>query len=157
MTDPFDTAKSTYTSKDDIKDCLIAYIATGPVEQYTASDQSNAKPGEVLKYDFIKSAIVVLDGKPSEEFVKEHGKTLPVLLDEFGFSGVKLIDTVKHTLKTHKPKVGRLRHSKNKRGGWSFSMEEPTPADLQIARKHVEMIMSLVELQPDDEDPFDKE
>ena len=157
--DDFDVAKSTYVSKEDIKDCLVAFIALDDVQKYQASDQSNAKPGETLFYDFVPGALVVVAGTPSKEFVAEYGKTLPALVDEFGFSGVKIVDKVKKTYKSGRPVVGRLRHVKNKRGGYSFVLEEATPEDLTEARKHKDFIRQLNEMHDkkmEDDSPFDE-
>lgn len=133
MTDDlFDTVRTDFLSKDDINNCLIALIATGEPEMRQSSTK-NEKTGEFNMYEFIPVAIVVIDGRTSEAFEEEHGKTLPVLVKEFGISGAYVIDKAKKTLQTGRPVLMRMKAGPNNNGGKSYKPIEPTDADVNKA------------------------
>lgn len=133
MTDDlFDTVRTDFLGKEDIEKCLIALIATGEPETRQSSTV-NQKTGEPNTYEFIPVALVVIDGRPSEAFVEEHGDKLPVLIEEFGISGAYVIDKAKKTLKTGRPVLLRMERKPNKQGGKSFHPIEPTDADVKKA------------------------
>lgn len=143
--DVFDKASSSFLSLKDLKGCLIAFFPFEVDEIPSKTKNKNAKKDTFSVY---KSNVAVLDGKPSDVV---GARSLPHVIEEIGLSGAFNEPMLKDCMRKGRPKVGRVIEEKNDVGTMSMKITEASDADLTLARKHVAVIKSLVELAS----PFD--
>lgn len=141
--DLFDKASSSFLSLKDLKGCLIAFL---PFE--VDEIPSSVKGAKKDTFAVYKSNVVVLDGKPSDAV---GAKKLPCLIEEIGLSGAFNEPMLRDAMRKGRPKVGRVIEEKNKVGTLSMKITEASDADIDLARKHMGVIKTLIELAS----PFD--
>lgn len=148
MTDPFDTAKSSFFHASDLDGCLVAVMGNGTVKEMK---------GDAGPYEIAEATIVVLAGKPSEGVTEEYGPKLPITMEEFGLMGPWLVEKVKLSTKKGRAQLGRIKGFKNSRKTTSYRLDEPTEADVTVARKHIDVVQAAVDKAVAESSPFDAE
>lgn len=128
--DPFDDARPGFIKLDDLlgRLCLITAREIGERE----STQSGSA-GKM--YKFVVTDTVVLDGDVNDEI-----EEVPLKLEDFQWSGTRVVGTLQPKIRTGRLCLGRLTQVHQKGRTPSWELEAPTDADKVIARKYLESI-----------------
>jgi hypothetical protein len=127
--DEFDDARSGFVKQDDLEDRLLLVYA------HEIGERESTLPGQSGKmYNYVVTTAHVLSGQV-EGLIDE----VPMVLEEFQFSGINVVGQLKPKIRSKRPLLGVLtRRPAQKRGmqdSWVF--EPPTDQQKARARKYI--------------------
>jgi hypothetical protein len=137
--DDFDDARSGFVKLDDLIDRLVL------VKALEVGQRESTLPGQSGKlYDFVVTTTHVLSGEVTD-LIDE----VPMVLEEFQFTGVNVVGQLKPKLRTGKMLLGVVtKRPAQKRGMQdAWVINEPSERDRQVARKY---LAALRRKRPDD-------
>lgn len=129
MTDPFSTARDAFIKQEHIVGRLLLITPTD------SGTRQSTLPGQTDKeYIYIVTDTVVLDGDV-DDMVDE----IPLLLEDFQFSGQAITAQLQPALRKKGMVLGRLgqKPSQTKGFGDAWVLAEPSEADKVIARNYL--------------------
>lgn len=129
MTDPFSSARDAFIKQEHILGRLLLITPT------SSGTRKSTLPGQTDKeYTYIVTDTVVLDGDV-DEMVDE----IPLLLEDFQFSGQAITAQLQPALRKKGMVLGRLgqKPSQTKGFGDAWVLAEPTEQDKVIARQYL--------------------
>jgi hypothetical protein len=129
MTDPFSEARDAFIKQEHVNGRLLLITPTD------SGTRQSTLPGQTDKeYTYIVTDTVVLDGK-IDDMVDE----VPMLLEDFQFSGQAITAQLQPALRKQGMVLGRLgqKPSETKGFGPAWVLASPTDEDKVVARKYL--------------------
>ena len=129
MTDPFSSARDAFIKQEHVNGRLLLITPT------SSGTRQSTLPGQTdREYTYIVTDTVVLDGEIDDMVDK-----VPLLLEDFQFSGQAITAQLQPALRKKGTVLGRLgqKPSQTKGFGPAWVLAEPTDEDKVIARKYL--------------------
>ena len=146
MTDPFSSARSAFTTLDDLMGRLILVRPKELRTEVSTLPNANGKT-----YEKVIADVIVLDGDPDDKI-----ETIPMTLEDQHISGVAIVGQLKPAAKKKIDRggivLGRLGKvpSKTKGFGPAWILNDPEDEDKELARPEA---MAYIEANKANEEP----
>jgi hypothetical protein len=130
MSDLFNDASSAFVKAEHLIGRLLLVT---PLDVDQRASTMRGQEGKM--YTYVSTTTVVLDGEPDEMIT-----AVPVVLEDFQFSGAAITPQLKPGLRTGRPTLGRLgqKPSATKGFGAAWILEAPDEDDRALARTWIE-------------------
>jgi hypothetical protein len=149
-----DGASAEFPKAENLAPTVPPNFGPGRLVAIWAQSAGSRKNDKGKDYPFVQTLTLVLDNGPDGDQTDEVIGSAPVRLDDFQHSTTGLVARLqkrvtgvnaKGVALKYRPMIGRMNtqaSSQNKNVA-AFSISEPTPADMMVARKYKDMIMAI--------------
>jgi hypothetical protein len=149
-----DGASSTFAKMENLAPSVPPNFGAGRLVAIWAQKNGERKNDEGQIYPFTETLTLVLDDGPNGDQVSDVVGEAPVRLDGFQHSTSGLVarlakrvtgTNTKGVHLRHRPMIGRIntQASKKNKNVAAYSIAEPTAEDMEIARRHKDLIVSI--------------